>query len=603
MKKLYALVVCLLLCVSLPARAESYVLDDANERSFSTISSTEYDINGEAGVLTFEGKYSTIWGIGGSGNCYLDQYVDGAWIRVATLDMLTKDWQSLTYTLDRRATKIKMYTETGAVGKKNFRNVKVTRARYIEAGDINLVGFTSGSGADDVETQTFSVRYSNAAAPLTVSSSNPAFTASVSSTTIEQAVTTVDVTVTYAPSDLARHDATITVTDGIVSFTQAVVGLCAPTNIEAGEATFHKLPVTWSPVSGAESYTIQMRNALNEVEAEETVSTPGYTMTGLTPDAAYSVRVCANYPGGLNSGFASGLVKTDSYIPAPQDFTVGTIFESTPVPASWSAVDDVVTYSVRFYTADGNMAAEVTDLTGSSASLDVDLDPTLSYEARLRTDYKGFSSEEVSFTPRCVPTPKEISYQVIGKTDISLSWKSVGQDLTYNVVVEKTDGAEPVDDVTLADTTYQVSGLIPGTNYTLKVRALADDGATPFATLAARSWELAPPSTIETSAGETPFSLRVAWSAVEEADAYTISLYGEDEALVRDTVVADALQLLWGNILPGAYTVKVASQWSGFVFLPAEQAAVVDKYPLQVHIADTSRMYGQENPQEYIFEY
>ena len=603
MKKLYALVVCLLLCVALPVQAESYVLDDASEREFSTVSSTEYDINGEAGILTFEGKYSTILWVGSSSNCYLDQYVDGAWVRVATLDMLTKDWQSLTYTLDRRATKIKMYTETGAVGNKHFRNVKVTRARYIESENINLSNFTSGSGADDVKTQRFSLRYSNAAAPLTVSSSNPAFTASIGTTVTEQAVTTVDVTVTYVPSDLARHDATITVTDGIVSFSQAVVGLCAPTNIEAGEATFHKLPVTWSPVSGAESYTIQMRNALNEVEAEETVSTPGYTMEGLTPDATYSVRVCANYSDGLSSGFASGLVKTDSYIPAPQDFTVGTIFESTPVSASWSTVDDVVTYSVRFYTADGNIAAEVTDLTGSSASLDVDLDPTLSYEARLRTDYKGFSSEEVSFTPRCVPTPKEISYQVIGKTDISLSWKSVGQDLTYNVVVEKTEGAEPVDDVTLVGTTYQVSGLIPGTNYTLKVRALADGGATPFATLAARSWELVPPSTIETSAGETPFSLRVSWNAVEEADAYTVSLYGEDEALVRDTVVADALQLLWGNILPGAYTVKVASQWSGFVFLPAEQAAVVEKYPLQVHIADTSRMYGQENPQEYIFEY
>ena len=161
MKKLCALVVCLLLCASFPLYAESYVLDDAGEREFSTVSSTEYDISGEAGVLTFEGKYSTILGFGGSGNCYLDQYVDGSWVRVATLDMLTKDWQTLTYTLDRRATKIKMYTETGAVGNKHFRNVKVTRARYIEAGDINLANFTSGSGADDVETQTFSVRYSN----------------------------------------------------------------------------------------------------------------------------------------------------------------------------------------------------------------------------------------------------------------------------------------------------------------------------------------------------------------------------------------------------------------------------------------------------------
>ena len=160
MKKLYALVVCLLLCVSLPARAESYVLDDAGEREFSTISSTEYDINGEAGVLTFEGGISTIFFVGNSSNCYLDQYVDGAWIRVAELNMLTQDWQSLTYTLDRRATKIKMYTETGAVGNKHFRNVKVTRARYIEAEKINLSSFTSGSGADDIKTQRFSLRYS-----------------------------------------------------------------------------------------------------------------------------------------------------------------------------------------------------------------------------------------------------------------------------------------------------------------------------------------------------------------------------------------------------------------------------------------------------------
>ena len=603
MKKLCALVVCLLLCASFPLYAESYVLDDAGEREFSTVSSTEYDISGEAGVLTFEGKYSTILGIGGSGNCYLDQYVDGSWVRVATLDMLTKDWQTLTYTLDRRATKIKMYTETGAVGKKNFRNVKVTRARYIEAGDINLASFTSGSGADDVKTQTFSVRYSNAAAPLTVSSSNPAFTASVSSTAIGQAVTTADVTVTYDPSDLARHDATITVTDGIVSFTQSVVGLCAPNNIEAGAATFHTLPVTWNAVSGAESYTIQMRNALNEVEAEETVSTPSYTMSGLTPDATYSVRICANYPGGYSSGFASGLVKTDDYIPAPQDFTVGTVFESTPVPMSWSAVDDVVTYSVRIYTTEGALVSETENLTATSTSIDASLDPRLSYEVKLRADYKGFYSDEVVVTPHCVPTPDGLAYEVADKTDFDISWNAVAPDVLYNIVVEKTDGGEPVDDASLLDTTYRVSGLTPGTGYTIKVRVVTDDGATPFASIGARSWELLPPSSIESSAGEAPFSVRIAWSAVEEADAYKVSIYDAGDLFVRDTVVLGATDVLFQDMLPGTYTVKVAAQWSGYTFGESTHSAAVDKYPLQVLIADTSRMYGQENPETYRFVY
>lgn len=55
MKKLYALA-CFLICALIPLHAESYVLDYAAERQFSTISSVEYDISGEAGVLTFEGK-------------------------------------------------------------------------------------------------------------------------------------------------------------------------------------------------------------------------------------------------------------------------------------------------------------------------------------------------------------------------------------------------------------------------------------------------------------------------------------------------------------------------------------------------------------------
>ena len=62
-----------------------------------------------------------------------------------------------------------------------------------------------------------------------------------------------------------------------------------------------------------------MRNALNVVEAEETVSTPSYMMTGLTPDAVYSVRICSNFSEGVSSGYASGIVSTYDYIPTPQD--------------------------------------------------------------------------------------------------------------------------------------------------------------------------------------------------------------------------------------------------------------------------------------------
>ena len=601
MKKLYALA-CFLICALIPLHAESYVLDYAAERQFSTLSSVEYDISGEAGVLTFEGKYTKLLGFGGSGNCYLDQYVDGSWVRVATLNMLTTDWQTLTYTLDRRATKVKMYTETGATGYKNFRNVKVTRARYIEAQSINLDNFTYGAGADDVKTQSFILTYSNASNVLTATSDNAAFTTSISATTAEQAASSATVTVTYSPSSLARHDGTITISDGVVSFKQSVIGLCAPGNIAAGEATFHKLPVTWDAVSGAESYTIQMRNALNVVEAEETVSTPSYMMTGLTPDAVYSVRICSNFSEGVSSGYASGIVSTSDYIPTPQDLAVGTVFEATPISVAWNAVDDVVTYSVRIYSSDGSLVSETGNITGTSASIDAGLDPTRSYEVRLRADYKGFSSEEISVIPRCVPTPKDITYEITGKTEFKVSWNPVGVEL-YNIVVVNSDGGESVEDASVADTSYLVSGLVPATGYTVKVRALTDDGATPYASVPARSWELLPPASLEALAGEEPFSMRLAWPAVEEADTYEVSLHDAGDTPVRDTVIAEGTDALLLDVVPGTYTVKVAPQWSGYTFGAVSAQAVVDKKTLSVHVGDTSRMYGQENPEQYVLEY
>ena len=601
MKKLYALA-CFLICALIPLHAESYVLDYAAERQFSTISSVEYDISGEAGVLTFEGKYTKLLGFGDSGNCYLDQYVDGSWVRVATLNMLTTDWQTLTYTLDRRATKVKMYTETGAIGYKNFRNVKVTRARYIEAQSINLDNFIYGAGADDVKTQSFILTYSNAANVLTATSDNAAFTTSISATTAEQAASSATVTVTYSPSSLARHDGTITISDGVVSFKQSVIGLCAPGNIAVGEATFHKLPVTWDAVSGAESYTIQMRNALNVVEAEETVSTPSYMMTGLTPDAVYSVRICSNFSEGVSSGYASGIVSTSDYIPTPQDLAVGTVFEATPISVAWNAVDDVVTYSVRIYSSDGSLVSETGNITGTSASIDAGLDPTRSYEVRLRADYKGFSSEEISVIPRCVPTPKDITYEITGKTEFKVSWNPVGVEL-YNIVVVNSDGGESVEDASVADTSYLVSGLVPATGYTVKVRALTGDGATPYASVPARSWELLPPASLEALAGEEPFSMRLAWPAVEEADAYEVSLHDAGDTPVRDTVIAEGTDALLLDVVPGTYTVKVAPQWSGYTFGAVSAQAVVDKKTLSVHVGDTSRMYGQENPEQYVLEY
>ena len=166
-----------------------------------------------------------------------------------------------------------------------------------------------------------------------------------------------------------------------------------------------------------------------------------------------------------------------------------------------------------------------------------------------------------------------------------------------------SDGGESVEDASVADTSYLVSGLVPATGYTVKVRALTDDGATPYASVPARSWELLPPASLEALAGEEPFSMRLAWPAVEEADAYEVSLHDAGDTPVRDTVIAEGTDALLLDVVPGTYTVKVAPQWSGYTFGAVSAQAVVDKKTLSVHVGDTSRMYGQENPEQYVLEY
>lgn len=596
MKKLYFLLVCVLLSITTNLHAESYVLDYASEQDFSTINSVEYDLNGEAGVLTFEGKYGTILGVGGSGYCFLAQYVDGAWSDVATLNSLTTSYNTFTYTLNRKATKIKMYTTAGAVGRKYFKNVKVTRARYIEDnGGTNLNNFTSGSGADDVTTQSFSLVYSNAANALTATSSNSAFTATVSSTSVGQAAATCTVTVEYNPSDINMHQSTITVTDGVVSYTKAVVGLCAPQSIwaESEYATFHSLPVYWTPISSAESYTVQMRDASNQVVTEQTLTNNYLWVTGLTPGTNYTVRVCANYAGGYKSGYASAIIQTSNVIPAPATFEVGTVFENTEIPAKWAKVDDVVTYSVRAYDAAGAQVAEKTGITDTFAMMPA-LDPNGSYTFKVRADYKGFASDEIEYSPRCVVTPSGLTAEITDKTELTFTWTATTAD-GYELVVTDSEGNETALTAEAGENTLVVTDLIPATTYTAKLRGTTDTGNTPFVTIEMETWKLLP-SEISIDESNEYFAQNVAWAAVEDADAYSLQLYAGEEQ-VFDGVVTDSLDYYFTELKPGTYTAKVAPRWNGYTFAYNNVEFTVAKAPLTVTALDTTRVYGSEDPE------
>lgn len=191
---------------------EPWVLDATAEESFSTISNKEYTLDGSpAGTLSFDAKCQDImlfWG----GDLYVKQYVDGAWSgKIATCKFDAKNtyYHFGPIALDRKATKIQLFTETGATGKKVFKNVQVTRAHFVEA-DASAIHIDAQFGTTTVKT--VGVAYSNLQdiASVTLSGGNTDFT--VSPTSFGENCGdygNIDVRIAYTPSAIASDNETL----------------------------------------------------------------------------------------------------------------------------------------------------------------------------------------------------------------------------------------------------------------------------------------------------------------------------------------------------------------------------------------------------------
>lgn len=138
---------------------EAYVLDDSKTRTLNTIDSEEYTINGPADKLTFTANREKLVGFS-DGNLKVDQYYNGGWHNIFDQGVSLNDYtQYASIQLNRNATKLKFYTETGATGYKNIKDVAVTMATYLETTTPEIVVERSIIGA--IIDETIRIQYSN----------------------------------------------------------------------------------------------------------------------------------------------------------------------------------------------------------------------------------------------------------------------------------------------------------------------------------------------------------------------------------------------------------------------------------------------------------
>ena len=224
-KNLFATII-LCMMATLSTKAQVYVLDDTTERSFSTIGSTEYSLDGRpAGQLTFEAKCEDIIWVWG-GDLYIQQYVNNQWIGIGKATFPKKDiyYNFGPFELDKAATKIKLYTEGGATGIKKMRNVKVTMASYLESDTTSLTMPSTEIGT--ATTASFSISHSNIAQLTVSSNNNSVFTPNITTITEsgEGKYGTSTITITYNPNAVGTQEGIITIGNGTQQIQIAVQG-------------------------------------------------------------------------------------------------------------------------------------------------------------------------------------------------------------------------------------------------------------------------------------------------------------------------------------------------------------------------------------------
>lgn len=197
-----------------------YVLEVSGEQQKSTIWEQEYDLNGPGSILTFSAKsvpfkvlieYT-------SGDLRVDQYVDGKWSNLLSEYSPKNKYKDYSLQLDKRATKIKFYTETGATGYKYIKDIKVSMAQYVEdvqgkTVDFGLVYFNA---RDMVQTFVMDWCNTNALAYSLESDADNQFEVWIENNAEMGKYGTAKVNVRYKHSVLGEHSATLTIDGKVV---------------------------------------------------------------------------------------------------------------------------------------------------------------------------------------------------------------------------------------------------------------------------------------------------------------------------------------------------------------------------------------------------
>ncbi|MCX6134195.1 MAG: fibronectin type III domain-containing protein [Ignavibacteriales bacterium] len=303
--------------------------------------------------------------------------------------------------------------------------------------------------------------------------------------------------------------------------------------------------VSWNPVSGATSYTLQYSTSSDfrsDLVTQSGLPSTSYNVTGLANATKYYWHVSATNAGG--TGAYSNFFSFTTIVRTPTDLGYSKIFGWDVL--HWSQVTGADSYAVEVYTDVSYSANSLFygDTTTSywGFSLLRNLQDGTRYYWRVRASNEGFfgSWATSSFTtsgspPVNPPSAPSLSSPSNGATGIAttstLSWTSSSGATSYRLQVSTSSSFSTtvVNDSTLTGTSQTVGPLNNGTLYYWRVNAKNSGGTSSYSSTysfttiiaAPTAPTLTLPANNATSVSVTP---SLTWNQVSGATSFTLQV-------------------------------------------------------------------------------
>ena len=282
------------------------------------------------------------------------------------------------------------------------------------------------------------------------------------------------------------------------------------TNFDTSTSTSTGINITWSGYTGATSYTYEVLDASGNpipgvVITDNGVDSNSAVLTGLAPGTAYTVRVIPNNP----SGTAAPITLTAYTAPPPPaqpspsaPTTTGFTIPAPSVPGALSYIYTINGVQYTPTVSGGNLV--FTGLTPGVAQ-------SLVITAVGQNNTRAPSPPLIVYTTPVTLPSSAYTTSTSTTTELRVQWTGVTGATSYTYVVRDASGnvlpGAVVTDNGVASNSAVVSGLTPGTAYTVTVTAINPSGTSTPTVINASTAPPAPSPPVASAPTLTGFSI------------------------------------------------------------------------------------------------